>query len=214
MSTTTEPSLTPSTRRGLPRWAVPVGIGVAILLFLVLPLVSSYNGLTSKDNAVENQFGQVEVVQQRRFDLIPGLVNATKAVLTQEQKVFGDIAEARTRYAGAGSTSEKVEASQQLDSALGRLLVIVENYPQLQSNQTVQSLMTELAGTENRIAQERRTYNNVVSDYNFAVRRFPGKIADGLFGFERKPLFRGKAGSEDPAPVNLDLSPQPTPSAG
>ena len=208
MSTTIYPSPTP-TRRALPRWAVPVGIGVVLLLFLVLPVVGSYNRLTGLDNDVERQYGQVEVQQQRRFDLIPNLVAATQAVLTQEKEVFADIAEARTRYAGAqrtGDVDEQVAASENLESSLGRLLVIVENYPQLQSNQTVKDLMVQLEGTENRIAQERGNYNEVVSDYNLAVRRFPGSILSGILGFDRKPVFRGKVGSEDVPKVDLNTS--------
>lgn len=137
-------------------------------------------------------------------------------MLTQEQQVFKDIADARSRYAGAtqsGSVDEKVAASESLDSALNRLLVIVESYPQLRSNETVRDLMVQLEGTENRIAQERRRYNETVAEYNLAVRRFPGNIAAGLFGFDRKPLFRGDEGSGQAPKVDLNR-PTPSPSAG
>lgn len=213
MTYTTYPSETP-TRTRFPRWLVPVTIGVALLLFLVMPVVLAYNRLAGLDNEVEREYGRVEVAQQRRFDLIPNLVNATQAVLSQEKDVFASIAEARTRYAGAqrtGSVDERVTASQNLDSAVGRLLVIVENYPELRSNETVQDLMTQLEGTENRIQQERVNYNDAVTEYNGTVRRFPGNIAAGLFGFERKPTFRGQVGSEN-AP-RVDLNPGSTPSA-
>jgi LemA protein len=208
VSTTTFPSPTP-TRNRLPRWAIPVGIGVALLLFLVMPVVGAYNRLTGLDNDVERQYGQVEVQQQRRFDLIPNLVAATQAVLTQEKEIFEDITEARARYAGAqrsGNVDEQVAASENLESSLGRLLVIVENNPALRSSETVKDLMVQLEGTENRIAQERGNYNEVVSDYNLAVRRFPGSIAAGLFGFDRKPVFKGKVGSEDVPKVDLNTS--------
>ena len=211
MTTTSPYPTTERARGGLPKWVIPVAIIAVPLLLLLFTFIGSRNGLVNKDEAVNQQFGQVDVAQQRRFDLIPGLVNATKAVLNQEQKVFGDIATARTQYGGARTENDKVEATNQLESSLSRLLVIVENYPQLQSNQTVQNLMTQLEGTENRIAQERRGYNEVVTDYNRSIRRFPTSIVAGMSGFERRTLFVGKQGSADPPAVNLDLNSQPVP---
>lgn len=211
MTTTSPYPTTERARGGLPRWVIPVAIIAVPLLLLLFTFIGSRNGLVNKDEAVNQQFGQVEVAQQRRFDLIPGLVNATKAVLNQEQKVFGDIANARARLGGARTENDKVEASNQLESTLSRLLVVVENYPQLQSNQTVQNLMTQLEGTENRIAQERRGYNEVVTEYNRSIRRFPTSIVAGMSGFERRTLFTGKQGSQDPPAVNLDLNSQPAP---
>ncbi len=200
--------------RSLPKWAIPAGIAAAALLLLVLPAITARNGLVSKEEAVNTQFSQVEVAQQRRFDLIPNLSEAVKAVLKQEQTIFIEIANARARYGSAASTDEKVEASNQLESALSRLLVIVENNPTLQSNKTVSDFMVQLEGSENRIAQERRRYNEMVQGYNVAVRRFPGSIAAALFGFDRKPLFVGTPGSSEVPKVDLNVNPTPSPSAG
>jgi LemA protein len=200
--------------RALPTWAIPVGVVAAVLLILVLPAISARNGLVNKEEAVDTQFSQVEVAQQRRFDLIPNLSEAVKAVLKQEQTIFIEIANARARYGSAASSDAKVEASNQLESALGRLLVIVENNPTLKSDKTVSDFMVQLEGSENRISQERRVYNEVVRDYNVAVRRFPGNIAAGLFGFEKKPLFVGQPGSSEVPKVDLNVNPSPSPTAG
>ena len=212
--TTTSPFPTTTKARSLPKWAIPLGIALGILLLIVVSLISSRNRLVDKDEAVNQQYGQVDVQLQRRFDLIPNLVNATQAVLTQEQKVFGDIANARTKYGSAQSADEKAEASNELQSSLSRLLVIVENYPQLQSNQTVQNLMTGLEGTENRIAQERRTYNEVVTDYNRSIRRFPTSIVAGMSGFDRRPLLVTPTESREAPKVDLNPQPSVAPSEG
>lgn len=211
--TTTSPYPTTSRPRGLPKWAIPVGIVLAVLLLVVAPFVSSRNRLVNKDEAVNQQFAQVDVVLQRRFDLIPNLATAAKAVLKQEQDVFGEIARARTQYGGAKSEDQKVVASNNLDSALSRLLVIVENYPVLKSNETIQGLMAQIEGTENRIAQERRTYNEVVTDYNRSIRRFPTSIVAGMTGFNRRPLFSANAGAADAPKIDLGTSPTPAPSS-
>lgn len=183
-----------------------VVVGVAVLLLVVLSAIFGgyYNSFVSKSRAVDNQWAQVETQYQRRFDLIPNLVAATRGTLQQEREVFGDIAEARTRYSGAQSTGERVEAANQLESALGRLLVIMENYPQLRSNETVQQLMVQLEGTENRISVERRRYNDIATEYNISVKRFPGVMFAGILGFEEKPLFRSQAGAEQAPKVDLE----------
>lgn len=212
--TTTSPFPTTTKSRNLPKWAIPLGIALGVLLLVIAPLISSRNRLVDKDEAVNQQYGQVDVQLQRRFDLIPNLVNATQAVLTQEQKVFGDIANARTKYGSAQSADAKAEASNELQSSLSRLLVIVENYPQLQSNQTVQNLMTGLEGTENRIAQERRTYNEVVTDYNRSIRRFPTSIVAGMSGFDRRPLLVTPTASREAPKVDLNPQPSVAPSEG
>jgi LemA protein len=201
-------------RGSLPKWAISLGVAVGVLLLVLVPIVSSRNRLVNKDEAVNQQFSQIQVDLQRRFDLIPNLVNATKAVLQQEQKVFSDLANARTQYGAARTEDQKVAASNTVESALGRLLVIVENYPDLKSNQTVQNLMTELEGSENRIAQERRVYNKVVTDYNRSIRRFPTNIVAGLSGFNRRPLFISTAGSSEVPKVDLGTTPSSSPSAG
>ena len=176
----------------------------AIVLVLALSLVSFYNSLIGKTQAVDNQWAQVETQYQRRFDLIPNLVNSVKGMMTQEQAVFGQIAEARTRYAGAGTVEEKVKAAGDIESALGRLLVIMENYPELRSAENVSQLMDELAGTENRISVERRRYNDLVRDYNTTIKKFPANLVAGTFGFSQRLFFEAAEGAEQAPEVNLN----------
>jgi len=173
-----------------PRWLIPlVAVGV-VLLIIVLPLVGTYNSLVNKDTAVDQAFADLNVQLQRRYDLVPNLVAAVKGALNQEQAVFGEIARARQNYAGKAPPDQKVAAANQLEGAISRLLVIVENYPQLQSNKNIQDLMVQLEGTENRVAQARRDYNGVVTDYNRSIRRFPRNLIAGMFGFDKRPLFQ------------------------
>jgi LemA protein len=193
------------------RWLLPVAVLVGVGLLIVLPVVGSYNSLVDKDQSVDTQFANVQVQLQRRVDLIPNLSNSVKAALGQERAVFGEIARARTQYGGAQGVDDKVAASNQLESALGRLLVIVEQYPQLQSNERIRDLMVQLEGTENRIAQERRDYNAVVNDYNRSVRRFPRSLIAGAFGFDKRLPFAATPGSDVPPTVDLEPSAAPTP---
>jgi len=162
---------------------------LAFIGIAAISLMSTYNSLVTKSQNIDGQWAQVETQYQRRFDLIPNLVNSVKGIFTQEQEVFGQIAEARTRYSGAQTVDAKAEAATQVESALGRLLVIVENYPQLQSNKAVQSLMDELAGTENRISVERKRFNEQVLDYNTMVKRFPTNLMANLFNFHARAYF-------------------------
>lgn len=174
-----------------------VAIGIAVLLILIVGIISwrSYNSLVGQSQAVDAQWAQVETQYQRRFDLIPNLVNSVKGYMTQERYVFDQIAEARTRYAGAKTTNEKAAASSEVESSLGRLLMLVENYPQLRSSETVTQLMDELAGTENRISVERRRYNDLVRSYNTAIKTFPNNIMAGMFGFTEKEYFKSVSGA-------------------
>jgi LemA protein len=185
----------------------------AIVLLLVLPAVGSYNGLVNKEEAVDTEFANLDTQLQRRYDLLPTLSQAVKAALGQERAVFGQIAEARTRYGGAGTPAQKAEASGQLESAFARLLVIVEQFPQLQSNERIRDLQVQIEGTENRIAQSRREYNLVVQDYNRSIRRFPRSLFAGMFGFDRKLLFEAGAGTRDNPGVDLELDTTPVPAA-
>jgi len=169
---------------------------IGVILLLGGWLVSSYNGFVTQGNAIDGQWKQVEVQYQRRFDLIPNLVESVKGLQKQEQKVFGDIAEARTRYSGAVSVDQKAAAASQMESALGRLLVIMENYPELKSDMAVARLMDELAGTENRVAVERRRYNELVQSYNTSLSVIPGNLLAGIFGFSRRAYFEAVEGSE------------------
>lgn len=171
---------------------------------MALVFSGSYNRLVTKNEAVESQWAQVETQYQRRFDLIPNLVASVEGIMTQEQEIFATIAQARTQYANSHSLEEKVAATEQVESSLGRLLVVMENYPQLNSSENVTRLMDELAGTENRVAVERRRFNELVQDYNLQVKRFPGNLLAGLFGFEQKPFFESASGADIAPSVNIN----------
>ncbi|MBI2170897.1 MAG: LemA family protein [Chloroflexi bacterium] len=185
--------------------ALLIALGVILLIALAIGLYlrGAYNGFVEKDEAITAQWRQVETQYQRRFDLIPNLVEATKGIFQQEQAVFGAIAEARTRYAGAATPDQRAQAATQMESALARLLVVVENYPDIRSQQNVTQLMDELAGTENRIAVERGRYNELVRVLNTSIRRFPASIIAGMFGFEARAYFEAAAGAEVPPKVQF-----------
>jgi LemA protein len=184
-------------------------IVIGVLVVIVIPLVASYNGMVNREGQADRSFADLDAQLQRRNDLIPNLVAAVRGALNQEQTVFGDLARAREKYAGARTPEQKFDASNQIDSAIGRLLVIVENYPQLRSNDNIRDLQTQLEGTENRIAQARRDYNRAVTDYNVSIRRFPRNIVAGIFGFDRKPLFRAEAPARQAPTVDLTGTPTP-----
>ncbi|MEK7504052.1 MAG: LemA family protein [Patescibacteria group bacterium] len=173
---------------------------IAVIVVLAMWMVGSYNSFVTLGNGIDGQWKQVEVQYQRRFDLIPNLVEATKGIMKQEKEVFGMIAEARTRYSGATTADAKATAASGMESALSRLLVVMENYPQLKSDQSVIRVQDELAGTENRIATERRRYNELVQSYNTQASVVPGNIVAKIFGFSLKSYFNSTAGSEN-APV-------------
>jgi len=151
--------------------------------------VSTKNTLVSKNEAVKSAWSQVDIVLQRRADLIPNLVETVKGYAKQEQTVFGDIAKARSALLSAGTPQGKIAANGQLDGALGRLLLIVENYPQLKSNENFLRLQDELAGTENRIAVERKRYNDTLQDYNTYVQQFPNSLFAGWAGFKANDAY-------------------------
>ena len=177
---------------------------VVIALLLGSSFVSRRNQMAIKREAVNAAWAQVDVVLQRRADLIPNLVETVKGFALQEQTVFGDIAKARSALLGAHSPAEKIAANGQLDSALGRLLVVVENYPQLRSNENFLRLQDELAGTENRIAVERRRYNEAVQDYNTFISLFPNSLVASLGGFTRNDAyFKTEEGARQAPKVNF-----------
>ena len=180
-----------------------VYILLGILVLAGLYTWSAYNTLVTGREAINNQWAQVETQYQRRLDLIPNLVESVKGIMKQEQQVFGDLAEARTRYAGAVTADQKAQAATQVEGALGRLLVIMENYPQLKSSETVQTLMAQLEGTENRVSVERKRYNDQVRDYNLLVKQIPGKWVAGWFGFEARTYFESKPGAENAPKVSF-----------
>ncbi len=190
------------------------GLLIVVVILLVIALIfgSSFigrrNQMAIKKEAVNAAWAQVDVVLQRRADLIPNLVETVKGFATQEQVVFGDIAKARSALLGAHSPAEKIAANGQLDSALGRLLVVVENYPQLKSNENFMRLQDELAGTENRIAVERRRYNEVVQDYNTFIVLFPNSLVASMSGFTRNDAyFKTEEGARQAPKVNFGSAP-------
>ena len=184
---------------------------LAVLLILAFVLGSAYvsrrNQMAVKREAVNAAWAQVDVVLQRRADLIPNLVQTVKGYAVQEQTVFGDIAAARAAMMGAKTPADKIAANGQLDSALSRLMVIVENYPQLKSNENFMRLQDELAGTENRIAVERKRYNDTVQDYNTYISLFPNSLVASFAGFLRNDAyFKTEEGARTAPKVNFDFN--------
>ncbi len=173
-------------------WLIILGVVVA----LALMISGFYNNLVVSREKVDNQWAQVQTQYQRRFDLIPNLVETVKGVAKQEQTVFGQIADARTKYGAAQTTDEKVAAANELETSLSRLLVIVENYPTLKSSESYQTLMTQLEGTENRVSVERQRFNDTVKDYNLTIKRFPANLLAGAFGFNEKTYFGAEASAQ------------------
>ncbi len=192
-----------------------IAIGIIVLLLIVgcSSYVGAKNQMVTKNETVKAAWSQVDIVLQRRADLIPNLVETVKGFALQEQTVFGDIAKARSRLLSANTPADKIAANQQLDSALGRLLVVVENYPQLKSNENFLRLQDELAGTENRIAVERKRYNDALQDYNTFIGLFPNSIWAGMAGFKRNDAYFAASEGSRTAP-KVDFSGvKPTPPA-
>lgn len=167
-----------------------IWILIAVLVILVGGGVSSYNGLVGMNEQVNSSWAQVDTQLQRRADLIPNLVNTVKGYASHEQQAIQAVADARSKLLGAKAPADKMAANDQLSSALGRLLMVAENYPNLKANQNFQSLQDELAGTENRIAVARRDYNNVVQQYNAKIRTFPTNLYAGILGFHEAEYFK------------------------
>ena len=179
-------------------------IAAIIIISVIFVIIGSYNSLISLSENVDKQWANVETVLQRRYDLIPNLVESVKGAMSQEEEVFGQIVDARASMAAATTVDEQVEASNQLEGALGRLLVVMENYPELHSNENVTRLMDELAGTENRISVERGRYNEAVSDYNKKIKRFPTAIIANMMGFEARAYFQATDGAETAPTVDFN----------
>lgn len=183
-------------------------IAIIVIVLIVLVIGGQYvgvrNTLVAKNESVKSAWSQVDVVLQRRADLIPNLVETVKAYAQQEQTVFGEIARARSALLSAQGPAQKIAANGQLDGALGRLLALSENYPQLKSNENFQRLQDELAGTENRIAVERKRYNDTLQDYNTYVQSFPNNLYGGLSGFKpNDAYFKASEGSREVPKVNF-----------
>ena len=179
------------------------GAVVLVVIIIALSLMGVYNSLVSKSQAIDAQWAQVETQYQRRYDLIPNLVNAVKGMMKQEQTVFQAIDDARAKYGSATTVDAKAEAAGQVETSLGRLIAVMENYPDLKSSQTVINLMDELAGTENRISVERRRYNDLVQDYNTQIKTFPTNMMAGMFGFTPKQYFQSVTGADQAPKVEF-----------
>ena len=176
-----------------------------ILAIAAMPLTGcSYNKFVGQEEAIKSQWAQVENQLQRRNDLIPNLVETVKGYAAHEEGVFKEIAEARSRLLGAKSPEETIAAANQQTTALGRLLAIAENYPQLRANEQFNRLMDELSGTENRIAVERQRYNERIQEYNTATKQFPGNLTAKMFGFKEYPFFEAPPEATQVPKVNFN----------
>lgn len=188
-------------------------IRLAVVVLLACAAVASsgcsYNRFVSQEEAIKAQWAQVENQLQRRNDLIPNLVETVKGFAAQERDVFGQIAESRAKLAGARTPEETIAAANEQSAALARLLVVVENYPQLRSSESFNRLMDELSGTENRIAVERMRYNERVQEYNTVRRQFPSNITAGIFGFREYPLFTAPPEAQKVPAVDFGRPPSP-----
>jgi LemA protein len=177
---------------------------LAFLALVALPLTGcSYNTFVSQEEQIKSQWSQVENQLQRRNDLIPNLVETTKGFAQHEEAVYKDIADARSQLLNAKSPQESIDAANRQSSALGRLLAVVENYPQLKSNEQFNRLMDELAGTENRLAVERMRYNEKVQQYDTSRRQFPANLTAKMFGFKEYPYFQAPADAKQAPKVNF-----------
>lgn len=194
-----------SRKRGRSTWLIGIAIGV-LLLFMIIggSACSTYNSLTDKQVTVKQKWADVDTLLQSRADLIPNLVNTVRGYAKHEEKVFSDIAAARSRLLGAQTPDEKGEANAQLSSALGRLLVITENYPDLKASDQFKMLQVQLEGTERRIAVARQDYNGVVADYNRTRQKFPTVLTASMLGFGPEQEFKADPGSRDAPKVDFD----------
>ena len=181
-----------------------VGGGALVVALIIGSMcVGAYNRMVTEREGVDKAWAQVENVLQRRGDLIPNLVETVKGYAAHEKEIFEHVAEARSKLAGATTPEEATAANQGLTTALGRLLAIAENYPQLKANENFIRLQDELAGSENRIATERMRYNEAVRGYNTLIKRFPGNIVAGLFNFGEKDYFEADAATRETPKVKF-----------
>jgi len=177
---------------------------LAVLVLVAASLSGcSYNKFTTQEEAIKAAWAEVQNQLQRRNDLIPNLVESVKGITQQEQEVFGRIADSRAKLAGASTPEQQIQAANEQSQALARLLVVVENYPQLRSNEQFSRLMDELSGTENRLAVERMRYNERVQAYNVSRRQFPSNITASIFGFKEYTLFDAPTAAEAVPRVNF-----------
>jgi LemA protein len=180
-------------------------IVIAAIVIILFPLISSYNKMVSLEQNVNQSSSNIDTQLQRRSDLIPNLIATVKGYAAQEKDIFTALADARARLAGAQTIPERANADSQLSSQLSRLLVVVENYPNLKSDQNFRDLSVSLEGTENRINIARQDYNNAVGEYNSTTRKFPNSIIAGIFRFDQKPYYKAAEGAKEVPKV--DFSP-------
>ena len=177
---------------------------IGVIAIIAVLLIGGYNGMVSKRETVDSSLSNLDVMLQRRADLIPNLVSTVKGYTSHETEIIDSITNARAKLVGAQSLGEKSEANEELTTALNALAVVVENYPELKSSENYIQLSDELAGTENRIAVARRDYNEAVKDYNSSIKKFPTNILAGMFGFEEKEYFEASESSKEVPVVDFD----------
>ena len=170
---------------------------IALVVILGIALISGYNSMVTLEADVDAAYSNMDVYMQRRADLIPNLVSTVKGYAAHEQEAIDAVTSARAKLTGATTAEETAAADAELSSALSRLLVVVENYPELKASANFTQLSDELAGTENRIAVARKDYNDIVTKFNATIRRFPNSLLAGMFGFEKKPLFAAADGAQN-----------------
>lgn len=176
---------------------------IGVILLITLPIIGSYNNMISLEQKVIVSESNIDTQLQRRSDLIPNLVETVKGYATQEKTIFTDIANARAKLAGAQNVTDKANADTELSSALSRLLVVVENYPDLKSSQNFKDLTIALEGTENRITISRQEYNSIANTYNTSIKKFPKSILAGIFRFSEKPYYKASEGAKEVPKVDF-----------
>lgn len=181
-------------------------IAVVVIVAFLFALVGNYNKMVSLDQSVKQSESDIDTQLQRRSDLIPNLIATVKGYAAQEKGIYTDLANARVKLAGAQTVTEKANADNQLSGSLSRLLVVVENYPNLKSDQNFRDLSVSLEGTENRINIARKDYNNEVANYNSAIKKFPDVIIAGMFGFEQKPYYKATGGAKEVPKVDFSTA--------
>ncbi|MGL5150796.1 MAG: LemA family protein [Clostridium sp.] len=177
---------------------------VGVILIIGFLMGFSYNGIVNLEQTANVQESNIDTQLQRRNDLIPNLVNTVKGYASQEKDIFTDIANARAKLSGATSVKDQAQADSELSNALSRLLVVVERYPDLKSNQNFRDLQVQLEGTENRIAIARQDYNTAATAYNTKIKKFPNNLFSGIFGFTQKELYKASAGAENVPSVDFN----------